>query len=238
LVTIGYNCDGGEKVRAFALDVTVNKTAYWVGTARRASPEYYYVTPTSMTFKIVDGNTVVDKYGSPMVSETTSGGIIELASLYATNDPCAAHKTTPPSSGTLVTFRVNCAKSLGGAVTVALAKNTARGGVVLEDPAVTPTVNLPATFTVCACSYPACWDWTRQCHGDADNSTKVKGPDFMILQTAWNAVYPAVLYNPCADFDKNGKVKGSDFMILQTYWNLTPPPDCVLGEGSPKIYCP
>jgi hypothetical protein len=142
IVTIGYETDG-EVVRAFALEVDVNNGGFVAGSVVPNTDDYW-VYPTNMTFTIVDGNTVVDEYGSPIAGESNAGGVLEMASLYGENDPC--RQDAPPSSGTLCTFivDVNCE----GIVAVDLTLNGKRGGVVLEDPDAAVDVNLPDTLVV------------------------------------------------------------------------------------------
>ncbi|MHC4617620.1 MAG: hypothetical protein ACYTEQ_07685 [Planctomycetota bacterium] len=82
-------------------------------------------------------------------------------------------------------------------------------------------------------SYPECWDYPTQCHGDCDNTGDVKGSDFLALTNSWYKVYPDAHYNPCADFDRNGEVKASDFLILKTNWYKTVAPDCLPGGTWP-----
>ncbi|MHC4622955.1 MAG: hypothetical protein ACYS4W_03540 [Planctomycetota bacterium] len=79
-------------------------------------------------------------------------------------------------------------------------------------------------------TWPSCWEWPTQCHGDADNSGDVKGADFLKLKNSWYKVYPEPGWDPCADFDRTGEVKGSDFLILKSNWYQTVPADCTPGD--------
>jgi hypothetical protein len=145
LVTISYSCTAGEEVRAFALDVNAGGKLL-VGSAQAVSTEYY-IYPGSIQFAVAgSGETYISNLGTPMAEQTVAGGVIEMASLYAAGDP--NHPSPPPSSGALVKFRMSCPP--GGPVTVKVALNTKRGGVVLKDPNVTPTVTLPADLVVCS----------------------------------------------------------------------------------------
>ncbi|MHC4618099.1 MAG: dockerin type I domain-containing protein [Planctomycetota bacterium] len=79
-------------------------------------------------------------------------------------------------------------------------------------------------------TWPSCWEWPTQCHGDADNSGDVKGADFLKLKNSWYKVYPEPSWDPCADFNRDGEVKGSDFLTLKNNWYQTVPADCPPGD--------
>jgi hypothetical protein len=186
-----------NKVRAFALDITVDNPAK-INTIDYNDPNYW-VYPGSI--EIVNGE--VNDVGSPVASPTfpgtlggldTNGITIEMGSLYyptGDNSPNA-----PPNSGKLLKFRVSkdC--------TVTVAENAIRGGVVLTNPSLDPTVTLTGCTVVCAqvvdcfpstyttfndwktLNKPNCWcgiywaqdpdplkKWRFQCDGDADGAT-------------------------------------------------------------------
>ncbi|MHC4623975.1 MAG: right-handed parallel beta-helix repeat-containing protein [Planctomycetota bacterium] len=84
-----------------------------------------------------------------------------------------------------------------------------------------------------AITYPECWGYPTQCHGDCDNTGDVKGSDFLALKKSWYKVYGDDAYDPCADFDRNGEVKGSDFLILKNNWYKTVDPNCLPGGTWP-----
>jgi len=125
-VTVSFTAPGGSlgnRVRAFSLDVNVpgdtisNEGNFNAG---------WWVYPGSIA--ITGGN--VTNYGSPVVSK--SGGLmtVEMGSLYASNDPCAAHQSAPTQNGTVLTFDITSQSSV-----VTITKNAQRGGVVMEDTA-------------------------------------------------------------------------------------------------------
>jgi len=64
--------------------------------------------------------------------------ITEMGSLYASNDPCSGvgYQTAPLLHGTLLKFRIR--DNLDCNVTLSL--DTLRGGIVVENPALTPTI--------------------------------------------------------------------------------------------------
>ncbi len=236
-VIVGYSYTGvgdHNEVRAFALSVAVTDKAYIVGSATRLS-DGYYVTPSNITFKVVGPNTVIDQLGSPIAAQDANGGVIEMASLYAANDPCATHRTAPPSSGDLVKFLVDCTKSgTDQMVGISLAVNTLRGGVVLKDGnSVTPTLptfptSPPGTLWTCMPAPPACVGWASQSLGDATGDGKVTTLDLAALRKAWGttaAAYPHGAgpgqFNCCCDFNHDNKITTLDLAKLRQNWGKT-----------------
>lgn len=189
VVTIKYDVDmnsAPNNVRAFALDITVDACGVIEDVNCDVNADYY-IYPG----KINISGGVVQDYGDCVCNQgdypsDTLGGIgtqgvtLEMASLYVGDG------NAPPEEGVLATILVGgCGDS-----NVAIAENAIRGGVVLEDPAVDPSVSVNG----CQVSNPNCYtgcmplghaDWTewdnmgrpdcwctsnnpRQCHGDAD----------------------------------------------------------------------
>jgi hypothetical protein len=213
-VTIGYECTGGEKVRAFALNIDVNNSAFVVGSADFAGdPEHddYYICPGSMTFTVEDSNTVIDSFGTPIAEQDANGGVLEIASLYALSDPC--HTAPPASANDLATFYVDCS---GGDVTVTLSENGERGGVVLEDPNEEFTLVLPDPYSgICE---PPCWSYPCFSRGDTNGDNIIDsgdllgtdGPGGAVLDgwyDAWNTQY-----HECADINKDGVIDSGDLL--------------------------
>jgi len=195
-VTVGYTVTSTvtpsdpNRVRAFALDATVSTGTISNAVCSNAS---YYVYPGSIA--IVSGS--VSSPGSCVCSSTypgtkggvtTSGVTVEMGSLYTgTNKPA--------TSGTLFTLTIS-----NTAATVTLSANTARGGVVMENPAENPSLTIdtcaiapsecfPSSYVGYAdwktMGKPNCWcgtntagmsgtptAWRFQCYGDADNKTQ------------------------------------------------------------------
>ncbi|MHC4621451.1 MAG: dockerin type I domain-containing protein [Planctomycetota bacterium] len=79
-------------------------------------------------------------------------------------------------------------------------------------------------------TYPACWDYLTQCHGDSDNDGWVKGGDFLALKNSWYKCYSHAAYNPCADFDRDGCVYGADFLTLKSNWYKAADANCTGGD--------
>lgn len=147
-VVISYSCDASEEVRAFALTIDVNNSAFIVDSPESAvDPNVadYYIYPGSISFTVEDGNTVIDEFGTPIAEQDANGGVLEMASLYSENDPDPNRHDPPADSNDLAYFYVDCN---GGNVTVTLSENSKRGGVVLKDPNDAFTLNLPAPLEV------------------------------------------------------------------------------------------
>jgi len=145
-VTVKYGCTASEEVRAFALQIAVTNGKFSVLSPQEISTDYY-VYPGSIQFAVdSNGATYISDLGSPVAEQDPNGGVIEMASLYAASDP--NHPNPPPTGAgpyALLSFGVDCDS---GPQTVTLSLDTKRGGVVLKDPNITPTVNLPAPLVV------------------------------------------------------------------------------------------
>ncbi len=195
-VAIKYATDG-EKVRAFALDITVDKgkivgiSDFIRGESTAAKPGYgifpanfaRYITVNADTGEVAkwdvnDYTPVADPCDSGALGGLGTAGItIEMGALYYPTEDNSPN--APPNSGTLFKLTVS------EAATVTIALNEIRGGVVLTDPDKPATVNLSQATAVVApgasakgsgvdyaewvsVGSPACWTYPRQCHGDAD----------------------------------------------------------------------
>jgi hypothetical protein len=153
VVSIKYQTDG-EKVRAFALDVTITSGTidaifdYHVGESTAANPGYgifpgsfgRYITVDPDTGEVVNWDVngytpVADPYSPGALGGLGTNGItIEMAALYYPPDDSSPN--APPNNGTLCKIRVteDCSGSI--------CQNATRGGIVLTDPTVYPIVNL------------------------------------------------------------------------------------------------
>jgi hypothetical protein len=150
LAYINYECTAGEVVRAFALDVTVDRgqilgiTNYFRGPST-ASAQGYGIFPASFRDHITvssgsNANWSVSGYsplavaadapGGTMPGLNSSGVTLELGALW---DP-AVPAAIPPSSGTL------CALQISQTATVTVAANLSRSGIVAapHDIVITP----------------------------------------------------------------------------------------------------
>jgi hypothetical protein len=197
IVAINYATDG-EKVRAFALDITVDNGVIYAisdfirGESTAANPGYgifpanfaRYITVNPDTGEVAkwdvnDYTPVADPCDTGALGGLGTNGItIEMGALYYPTDDSSPN--APPNSGTLFKLAVS------QPATVTIALNQIRGGVVLTDPDKTATVVLSQATAVVsggasaaatsapdyaewvAVGKPVCWTYARQCHGDAD----------------------------------------------------------------------
>ncbi len=209
-VTVSYAVSGEpNKISGLGLDITVDSGAKIVSVSNLNAK--YNIYPGSI---VITGGLITD-YGTPVADPNfpgTLGGLgtggitIEMGALYyptGDNSPNA-----PPLTGDLLKFRVD--KSC----TVTVAENAIRGGVVLTNPNLNPTVTptgciVDLGVTDCliggnadgtvpgsefaawaAWGKPNCWCYARQCRGDANG--KKTGPswvqllDLQVLAGAYN----------------------------------------------------
>lgn len=213
---------GTERVRAFALDITVDvgtidaisdfvrgddKNGYGIFPANFSR----YITVDPITGEVSDWNaadyTPVADAGDPgaLGGLGTEGVTIEMGSLYDTK--------APPLDGRL------CVITCSGPCKVTVTTNATRGNVVLEN-ASEATVDLTGATDVAiegvggSTDYsgpqlaqweevgkPECWIARvnpRQCHGDADGSSQgtqsfwVSTKDLDILIAAWNKTFSEI----------------------------------------------
>jgi hypothetical protein len=250
VVRLDYSVSDANLVRAFGLDITVDTG---VITDVNCTSSDYYIYPGSIT---IVGNQVTDygtcacanSYPGTLGGIDTNGVTIEMASLYASDDP--VHKTAPPLSGELLKFTVSadCNLTILGN---AARTGTGSGGVgaVLEDPDQTPTVTLPSDqpiggpgcmksshpdhATWVSLGSPECWCYARQCRGDVDGL--ILGPfwvsinDLAIFKACVN-VLPMPAGCECSDLDHQilgpFRVSINDLAIFKTYVNQLTVPEC------------
>lgn len=224
-VTVGYSCTAGEEVRAFALRIAVTGQKFAVGSPQSLSTDYY-IYPGSIQFAVAgSGETYISSLGTPVAVQDVNGGVIEMASLYAAGD--VNHPSPPASSGNLLSFRASCT-STGPAQTVSLTLDTQRGGVVLKDPNVTPTVNLPANVQVCTLGVNACWSCPGQPLGDTNGDGNINATDYFNFKKAYGTAYATHphgtgvgQYNCCCDFNKDTKVNATDYFTFKKNYGKT-----------------
>ena len=227
VLTISYDSNEVELVRAFALDVEIDANATITGVVS-VNPKFW-VYPGTI---IIDPNSEGDPcdYGTPVAPANDPGSMgglpgtactVELGSLYEANDV----NLTPDANGIVIQLQLD----VTGEGEVSVTTNETRGRIVLED-----TNSVDAN---CVCTFessgPACWNFLTQCHGDADGNGSVSIGDLSLFIAAWGQVYPAVGYDPCADFDKNGSVSIGDLSEFIARWGTSPPPDCTPGGTWP-----
>jgi len=216
LVTVAYATTAGEEVRAFAIRITVSNQKFLVGSPQSMSTDYY-IYPGSIQFAVAgSGETYISSLGTPVAVQDANGGVIEMASLYAAGDP--NHPNPPGASGNLLKFRVASNTSQ----TVTLALDTQRGGIVLKDPNVTPTVGLPSPLTVCGVVVPACWSCPGQPLGDTNGDGNINATDYFNFKKAYGTSFATSphgtgvgQYNCCCDFNKDTKVNATDYFTFK-----------------------
>jgi hypothetical protein len=182
---ITYETDG-EKVRAFALDITVDKGAieaiseFVRGESTAANPGYgifpanfgRYITvdPDTgevATWDVNDYTPVADPCDPGALGGLGTGGItIEMGALYYPTDD--ASPNAPPNSGLL--FKL----TLSEPANLSVALNEIRGGVVLTDPEVAADVDLSQATDV---AVGVSGDLLPPSHPDYDEWVAVGKPD-------------------------------------------------------------
>jgi hypothetical protein len=232
-VIISITSTEANLIRAYSLDIKL--------TANGGDPDPnilevsvlnpgYWVFPGTIQ---IDASGNVTNLGSPVAEygdlpQDTLAGLdsngvtVELASLYAPVGPGSPN--APAQNGALLSVKVS------GDACITVTANESRAGasgVVMEDPAANPTVNLPGELCILVvgvppeCYYgmadyaqweivgkPDCWCYPRQCLGDADGlpygklNYWVSIPDLTILKDAWNKTAAQLVgVDACADFD-------------------------------------
>ena len=138
LVTVTYVAGDANLPRAFGLEIIADANISMDTELPSAdiNDSDYYIYPGSID---VNNDGSVDDYGTPVAELDANTMIIEMGSLYASNDP--DHNTAPPASGWLIKFRV--AKASG--IHVDIKEDADRGGVVMED----VDYNFPGGYVVC-----------------------------------------------------------------------------------------
>ena len=236
--TIRYKTDG-EKVRAFALDITVDKgtivgisdfirgesTADQLGYGIFPGNFGRYIVVDPDTGEVADWN--IEDY-TPVADPCdpgalpglgTSGITIEMGALYYPTDD--ASPNAPPNSGSL--FKL----TLSEEATLTVTLNEARGGVVLTNPDIAATVNLSQATEVLV---GAAGDLLPPSHPDYAEWVAVGKP------SCW--AYPRQCHG-----DANGKAEGSaktgyyyvameDLNVLVKAWQVKEPP---FGPGIASI---
>jgi hypothetical protein len=237
-VTVSYSIGTGDTLPPRAFGLLVSTSAGTIGTVTPVTTNYY-VAPGSFNY---DGTTVTT-WGNPIVTKTNTSFILEVGSLYASNDP--SHTTAPPTSGTLLSFQLTAPAN----TVVSIAADSARGGVVREDPSVTGNVTLTGCTTqgVTYCfpstsdysaqfaafksykSYVTTWDgacwcggtkWKYQCSGDANGDTQITGVNYRVytndlgvLSANWKKKISDPTINPCADVDHKSQITGVNYRV-------------------------
>jgi hypothetical protein len=142
-ITISYNVSSHpadpNRVRAFALEISVDggaqiETVECLQDYAHLGYTGYWVHPGSI---VIEANGVISDYGTCVASGIcTDTIIVEMGSLYAV--------TPPVQTGDLLKLTVDLPCN------VTVVEEPIRGGVVMEDPSVIPTVNIATPCCVAA----------------------------------------------------------------------------------------
>jgi hypothetical protein len=243
IITISYSEDEVGQVRAFALDITLEGEANVV--AVDCVNGDYYIYPGSID---IASDGTINSWGSCLCSSSYAGTLpgldsngvtVEMGSLYEEGEPA------PADANTLVVLTINGC----GDVNVLLAENVIRGGVVMEDPDASPTVNLTGTSTTLPdCPTGKClvvgqtvggnlitqamydlWvslgepaSWCYDCHslGDTNGDCFVDAVDVQLFVAAWS------VYDADADTNNDGTIDAVDVQALLNGWNNGCPVGC------------
>ena len=155
-VIVSYNATSeANNLRAFALNLTLTDLGSIGGAAFNEASDYFIGECNSVakgygifpgTIQI-DGSGNVTDWGSPIAPSTAPGAagsglgtnkiVIEMGSLYK-------DANVPLKSGTLLKFRVNDKWSQ-----LTITENTERGGLVMENPNESVTLNAPVFTIIC-----------------------------------------------------------------------------------------
>ena len=229
---IKYATDG-EKVRAFALDITVNEgtidaiSDFVRGESTAQNPGYGIFPGNFARYITVDAGTGEvaswDPNGYTPVADPcdpgalgglgTNGITVEMGALYYPTDDGSPN--APPNSGTL--FELTLSQS----ATVTVALNEARGGVVLTNPDVAAVVDLGQATGVSVGGIVAAADLIPASHPDYADWVAVGKP------TCW--AYPRQCHGD-ADGLKEASKTGSyyvglqDLNVLVAAWEVKEPP--------------
>ncbi len=217
VVRIDYAVTGSPKARAFALDIKVDKgtidkiSNFKIGESITDNKGYgifpanfgRYITVNPETGEVstwdVNNYTpVADANDSGALGGLGTNGItIEMGSIYFPTDDSSPN--APNNTGTLCKIKVS------ESANVSISENAIRGGIVLTDPLIRPTVQItgcsvsvnqaqsnissssssfPSTFSTyndwVALGKPACWHSKYQCDGDADGQTSGSPKNYRI----------------------------------------------------------
>lgn len=221
-------------VRGFGLDLSVD-----AGTIIAVTPTSggaYRIFPGQIY--VVDGN-VID-YNTPYAAGSlpSSSVTVEMASLY-TDDVAYEFVADYGFGMTPAMTEIVMTVTVSESCTLTITENAARGGVVLEDPDLVPTVILTGTAISCGWDYPPCWDDGSQCNGDTNGDNFINNDDFPNFRDGYFASYPATRYtdNACGDYNRDGIINNDDFPPFRDNYFQTPASGCPTGDLN-EIYKP
>jgi hypothetical protein len=182
-VTVSFSTSGeAELVRAIALDVQVNDPNAWIEDVNCVSAGY----------KIYPGSIQIDAGGN-VTDYGTCAGELDVNVMTSEQGSLYVGAANEPDEGALFILTLRgCTKDESGNVSVTVSENALRGGVVMEDPNLDPTVNLTGcTVNIGECPGCDCMaDITDITGGGAPDGT-VNFGDLMKIYVQMITVYPA-----------------------------------------------
>jgi hypothetical protein len=228
-VTVSYSTDH-NLIRAFGLDITLTPT----------DGNIVDVCSFDLNYRIYPGqieinaNGEVTDYNKPYafsdINDANNNIAIEMGSLYTTDsnyasDSNAGYNMIPGTSGTLLKFAY--INATGYTVDV----NVRRGGIVMEDPCETPTLDSPLCSSDCfykdmvdkcgrtitqamvdrwvTLGKPDCWCYPCHCRGDINNDGLINNTDLKgVAAQSWK--YAWITYHHCSDTNYDGSINNSD----------------------------
>jgi len=243
---VSYSSTETERIRAFALDITVDQ-----GKQITSITDYKddgYSTSTSKGYGIymtaIDltnpadpcwGDPVADPAENPHSVGKIPGSTItvELGSLYdgETNAPVL-------TEGELFTIGVD------GCCNVSFALNTDIGGIILEGDPPTSAALIDGGGTAGCDEVPVCWMNAQFCCGDGGSAANnpdgglgdgvVNTDDWPPFRDAFQKSYPDASYNPCGDFNMDGVVNTDDWPAFRDNFQTSPSCTCSPGTWPPS----
>jgi len=229
-VTVTFDASGeSNNVRAYAVDITLEGDATILSAT--CADNGYYVYPGSID---ISSSGEVDDWGSCVCDsgyDGTQGGVgtsgvtVEMGSLYEDGEPA------PADANTMVVLEITGC----GDVNVVVALNAIRGGCVMENPDEAVSVNLTGDSCTLICApppptYPPCWDYLTQCHGDSDGDGDVDTVDWPDFRDGFGNSYPGAGYKPCADYNRDGNIDTVDWPEFRDNFGKIPASDCTPGD--------
>jgi hypothetical protein len=240
-VTVGFTSDEPNLVRAFALDIVLDDPCATIAEVNCVSADYG-IYPGSIQIndqgEVTDdgtcvGNPAQGPAGGTQPGLDSNGVTIEMGSLYAEGE------TPPDNSGNpaLVIITLGGCDSGDDDVTVSVAENDVRGGVVMENPDEVVTVDtsaeLVAGASLVACEAPCCYGDISGPVGVPDGI--VSTSDMSALLIALSNAGPPYSITPvpagmeCMDVSgpvgvPDGAISTSDMSALLIHLNNAGPP--------------
>ena len=101
-----------------------------------------------------------------------------------------------------------------------------------SDPKVYDTSNAVFTIVEYWWIYPACWDYSTQCHGDYNEDNDVDTVDWPTFRNGFGFSNPhlSYIFNVCADHDRDGDIDTVDWPHFRDNFGGTPAGDCLPGD--------